>query len=97
MTTWATDDHMRTHLIAVERLRRKLSEKDKKISSLRCENARLSSLVSLHITDLASLDFDRRIELAVTRALTNVRMIPISGAGQTSKILEVTIREEDPQ
>jgi len=85
------DDELRTeqlrHGVIVERLRRKLVQRDKRIEGLEREVASLSHRLAVGI------NFPEAIGRAVQEALCNVRMIPVLTGSRTAKIVEVTVRD----
>lgn len=71
----------------IKLLKRKLAKRDRRIAGMEREIRRLEHLITLEFRSLE--DLPRQIETAVTRALCNVRMIPVLGAGRDARILEV--------
>ena len=74
---------MTTPDITIQRLRKKLSERDKKIAGLQRRVAELDGPVA------SSTRFDKDVYRIVQDTLSNVRMIPIVGLGKGDRILGV--------
>lgn len=71
----------------ISRLRRKISKRDTRIKAMQGRICELESALSTRMLDVEVLS--RNIERSVSRALCNVRMIPVLGLGKTQRI-EVT-------
>ena len=80
---------------AESRLRRKLEKRDQKIAGMKRRIIALERALGARTMDLESLS--RNVERAVTHALCNVRMIPVSGVGRDPKILEVKLTDAPPR
>ena len=75
-----------------DRLKKKISQRDQKITGLKKRIADLETAVATQAVTLKSLPKD--VERAVQRALCNVRMIPVLGIGSSDKIVEVRAAEK---
>lgn len=81
--------------LKIQRLRRKIEARDKRIAGLERQIERLAS-EHLSISNQLA-DLPRLIEKAVQRALCNVRMIPVLGIRSDDTIVEVrSSRPERP-
>jgi hypothetical protein len=76
-----------SHGVVVQRLVRRLDQRDRKIAGLERKIARLEQALAWRTLDLESLSNNVRRE--VQDALCNVRMIPVGGGIKTSRIMEV--------
>lgn len=80
------------HEIRVNRLRRKLAQRDARITGLERRIAELERQLAVQHTETRLLPIE--VTKAVQRALCNVRMIPVLGIGSSDKIIEVHTVEE---
>lgn len=71
----------------VRRLLRKIEQRDRRIDGLTRRVAMLESALATKDLDSKRLPLD--VVRAVQQALSNVRLIPIIGAGKNSRIVEV--------
>lgn len=71
----------------IERLRRKLAQRDRRIKGLENKLSMVQKALGMQAMLMQRLPID--IEKAVQRALCNVRMIPIIGLRSDDKIVEV--------
>gem|GEM_PF-4453187 len=76
-----------SHGVVVQRLVRRLDQRDRKIAGLERYVQRLEKTLAFRTLDLESLSKNVRRE--VEDALCNVRMIPVHGGIKTSRIMEV--------
>lgn len=68
----------------ISRLRRKIDKRDNRIKAMQGRICELESALSTRMLDVEVLS--RNIERSVSRALCNVRMIPVLGLGKTQRI-----------
>lgn len=68
----------------ISRLRRKIAKRDTRIKAMQGRICELESALSTRMLDVEVLS--RNIERSVSRALCNVRMIPVLGLGKTQRI-----------
>ena len=83
--------------IGIQRLRRKLEQKNQRISGLERRIAKLEHALAIRsgdtvVVDTAKLRHD--LEKAVVDAFCNVRMIPVLGIGGSKRIVEVKVSDE---
>lgn len=82
--------------LKIQRLRRKLEQRDRRIAGLARRLARLEGALAIRSGDTVvvnATDLRRDLARAVTDALCNVRMIPVHNIGGHHRIAEVRIAD----